>query len=544
MAWWLFQHVVVTAGLALAVAAVSRAARIGPVARHALWLVVLVKLITPPVIEWPWAAPDPLRVAALDQRDALTAVRDGSAAEYNAASAAERGDAVVTSEPGALAVTEAVGSPPDSAMAAVWPWAIGIWIAGSLMLATVEGLRLIRLSRRVRVSAPAGSALDRRVAALSARIGLRPVEVRVVPGSSPPAVWGFGRAQLLWPADLPADVSEPCVDGLLLHELAHVRRRDHLVGWIELAAGVVWWWNPLFWYVRSSLREQAELACDAWVTSALPNGRRAYAESLLALSGAAVPGLPSMAVVGIRPTTRRMLERRLVMIMQGRAPVRLTRVGLLSLALVAAATLPAWATAQNPPPPLPPVPPAAVPIAAAPPAALVLMSPVTPRATQVANGQIHGRVTDQSGDALAGVQVMLESDAMVRSMVDVTATSGRYEFPIVPVGTYTVSFELAGFKRVVRANVIIQTGFHAEVNARLGPPEAAIPPEGQQLVDRFQTARDQIQREADQRIEAQRQALIGALEALLDQYTKAGRLDEAVAIRDFLRSGLPGGGVR
>jgi hypothetical protein len=169
---------------------------------------------------------------------------------------------------------------------------------------------------------------------------------------------------------------------------------------------------------------------------------------------------------------------------------------------------------------------------------------VTPRATQVANGQIHGLVTDQSGEALAGVRVMLESDALVRSMVDVTATSGRYEFPIVPVGTYTVSFELAGFKRVVRTNVIIETGFKAEVNARLGPPEAAIPPEGQQLVDRFQAARDQIQREADQRIEAQRQALIGALEALLDQYTKAGRLDEAVAIRDFLRSGLPGGGVR
>ena len=71
---------------------------------------------------------------------------------------------------------------------------------------------------------------------------------------------------------------------LLLHELAHVKRRDHIVGWIELVAGIVWWWNPLFWFVRSALREQAELACDVWVITTLPNGRRAYAESLLALS--------------------------------------------------------------------------------------------------------------------------------------------------------------------------------------------------------------------------------------------------------------------
>jgi len=51
--------------------------------------------------------------------------------------------------------------------------------------------------------------------------------------------------------------------------------------------------------------------------------------------------------------------------------------------------------------------------------------------------------------------------------VEVTQASGRYEFPIVPIGTYTVAFELTGFKKVVRTNVIIETGFQAEVNAQL-----------------------------------------------------------------------------
>ena len=92
---------------------------------------------------------------------------------------------------------------------------------------------------------------------------------------------------------------------------------------------------------------------------------------------------------------------------------------------------------------------------------------VATAAAQVTNGQIQGRVTDQSGAAVPGVTVTLESDALIRPMVDVTAASGRYEFPIVPIGTYTVTFELTGFKRVQRQNVIIETGFQAEVNAQL-----------------------------------------------------------------------------
>ena len=68
MTWWLFQNLVITAALAAVVAAICRTTRIGPVARHALWVVVLVKFVTPPLVVWPWAAPDPLGLAALDLR--------------------------------------------------------------------------------------------------------------------------------------------------------------------------------------------------------------------------------------------------------------------------------------------------------------------------------------------------------------------------------------------------------------------------------------------------------------------------------------------
>ena len=50
MAWWIFQNVVVTAALAGIVAMMCRFGRIGPVGRHALWVLVLLTLY--PLCRW------------------------------------------------------------------------------------------------------------------------------------------------------------------------------------------------------------------------------------------------------------------------------------------------------------------------------------------------------------------------------------------------------------------------------------------------------------------------------------------------------------
>src|SRR5262245_52659837 len=54
MLWWLAQNAVMAAILAGIVTLVCRAFRLRPAVRHALWLVVLLKLVTPPVVHWPW----------------------------------------------------------------------------------------------------------------------------------------------------------------------------------------------------------------------------------------------------------------------------------------------------------------------------------------------------------------------------------------------------------------------------------------------------------------------------------------------------------
>jgi hypothetical protein len=53
---WLTETTSIAAVLAVVAALAGRWLRLGPGARHALWLVVMIKLVTPPVLSWPWAA--------------------------------------------------------------------------------------------------------------------------------------------------------------------------------------------------------------------------------------------------------------------------------------------------------------------------------------------------------------------------------------------------------------------------------------------------------------------------------------------------------
>jgi hypothetical protein len=98
---------------------------------------------------------------------------------------------------------------------------------------------------------------------------------------------------------------------------------------------------------------------------------------------------------------------------------------------------------------------------------LILAAGAAAARAQVSTGEILGKATDTTGAVLPGVTVTLTSPALIQPMVAVTTETGAYRFPSIPIGTYLVSFELTGFKKYVRSDIIIQAGFNAEVNARL-----------------------------------------------------------------------------
>jgi len=74
---------------------------------------------------------------------------------------------------------------------------------------------------------------------------------------------------------------------------------------------------------------------------------------------------------------------------------------------------------------------------------------------QSTGGRILGRVADTSGAVLAKVKVTATNDATGISRDSETNASGDYVFPEVPVGTYTLTFDLSGFKTNVRKNIVL-----------------------------------------------------------------------------------------
>ena len=85
----------------------------------------------------------------------------------------------------------------------------------------------------------------------------------------------------------------------------------------------------------------------------------------------------------------------------------------------------------------------------------------------LAQGSIFGKATDTSGGVLPGVTVTVSGPALQAPLVVVTGSSGAYQFPTVPNGTFSVSFELSGFKKVVRNNIVISSGFNAPIDMKM-----------------------------------------------------------------------------
>jgi hypothetical protein len=82
-------------------------------------------------------------------------------------------------------------------------------------------------------------------------------------------------------------------------------------------------------------------------------------------------------------------------------------------------------------------------------------------------GQIIGTVTDRSGAVIPGVTVTVAGASLQQPLTAVTTQTGTYSFPQVPIGTYSLTFELSGFKKVTRAVVIPAAGPGATVDMTL-----------------------------------------------------------------------------
>lgn len=234
--------------------------------------------------------------------------------------------------PGDTGVASIASIAPEAGWTFSWAYALlGLWLIAVLAQCAVAALRWHRLNGVVR---RALSHDDVRVETLCARrareLGLRrSPRLAVSDEVDSPQVIGLWRPTILLP--LEERLGDDELDMALMHELAHVRRGDLVLGWIPAMARTLFFFHPL---VHFAVREYAlcrEAACDALVVSHGRQAPKTYGRLLLRLG---VAPHPHHALPGASPTFQT-LKRRLDML--GNATDAAPRVLTVSLVIAIAA---------------------------------------------------------------------------------------------------------------------------------------------------------------------------------------------------------------
>lgn len=139
-----------------------------------------------------------------------------------------------------------------------------VWICGFVLM-LVRGLRSIAAARRlVRGPECEDHELLGLLNATRSRLGLRrPVRLVLADALSSPIVWGVWRPVLLLPASLAGNLSVAELEAVFAHELAHVRRYDHVVNLVQMLIESILFFNPAVWWISRQIRLEREACCDA-----------------------------------------------------------------------------------------------------------------------------------------------------------------------------------------------------------------------------------------------------------------------------------------
>jgi beta-lactamase regulating signal transducer with metallopeptidase domain len=257
--------------LALVALVVTRASgKLRPAWQAAIWLVVVVKFALP------WGPH--LRGSLSDLIAMLT--HQTPAAD------------VVSNLPPALAPLPPA---PHLAPAILWLVLASVWAAGALVV-IVRAVRAHRLATGAARTAPVAPPFAQRlVATLAGKLGVRTPALHVGAVTVGPHVLGLVHTTIVVP---PALLHRPeLLRAALLHELAHVRRRDMLGRIAQVAATSLLWFWPIVRVVGRRLDAARETACDAWALETGEVARPTYARLLVRMAElrAATPAAMALA---------------------------------------------------------------------------------------------------------------------------------------------------------------------------------------------------------------------------------------------------------
>ena len=372
-------NVAVASLMAVIVLAVTRVWK-NPHVAHVLWLLVLVKLVSPPL--WHISIPVPHAFGSFSESHE-TANRNRNenpivSSELDVAKPSSLQPAMpglddhvrhpvivesYSSAPESAQRSEGADSPVDASTASTdmsrtrlpaslqaapdhtswWLTTTALlWLAGALVWSTVLGFRVVCLNRRLSQTLPATAELKRVAEMIARQFSLRRMpDVRLTEAVVSPMVWSAAlRPMIVLPKQLVDGMDGEQLSAIVAHEFAHLKRRDHWVRFLEFVVVSVYWWNPLVWWARRELHAAEEACCDALVLRMYPDRSAAYGEALLRTNEFVLSGQVPSPVLASGFGRSCSLKRRVEMILKNDFGRPASLVVRLMLAVIAIGILP------------------------------------------------------------------------------------------------------------------------------------------------------------------------------------------------------------
>ncbi|MBS1703947.1 MAG: hypothetical protein JST12_19945 [Armatimonadetes bacterium] len=199
--------------------------------------------------------------------------------------------------------------PASAGISLGWGWC---WVVIAALLLVRVAVVLARFRRVERGLEPAPHALVERVKGLTARAR----RIFLCPEGEPPMTWGVTNPRIALPHESES-WAEAQFRSVVLHEDAHIRRRDWATSIGFRAVSAVYWFNPLVWALRALFEQDSERAADDLV---LAQGFDApeYAERILEVAKSLRPQAGRLPAVTMARSPR--LKGRLRAILSERTP--------------------------------------------------------------------------------------------------------------------------------------------------------------------------------------------------------------------------------
>jgi beta-lactamase regulating signal transducer with metallopeptidase domain len=189
-----------------------------------------------------------------------------------------------------------------------------VWLGGFVGVLSAWWLRWRKIHSAIRDAIPLREGREVETLRRLERVGgVREIEVLLSRASLEPGIFGIARPMLIWPDGISARLGNAHLEGILAHEVWHVRRRDNLAAAIHMVVEALFWFHPLVWWLGARLVEERERACDEQVLH-FGSERHVYAEGILKVCEFCLASpLPCMSGVAGAD-----LKKRMVNIMTGR----------------------------------------------------------------------------------------------------------------------------------------------------------------------------------------------------------------------------------